>query len=499
MFGSLASGAVLAVGPSPIASASTPAGGQLQSDTFNFTGSAQLFTVPVGVQDLNIVAQGGSGGDGSAPRVGVASGAGGLGATVGATLPVTPGEQLQILVGSAGASGSAIAAAMAAGGSVPGGGYAPPGTGTASGGAPGTGESGLGGGGGADTEVDLLPSTAIAQPLAVAGGGGGGAGGGDLAGYSGGGGGSAGQTPASGGGGSGVGAGSGGAGGQSSTTSGTNSSNPFPAAAGGGGGGGAGYNLAGGGGGLAGTSGGAGDGGGGGGGAGSSYANSTVLDAVNVGTAAAEGDGQVTLSWLAPVTTTTLTTSATSLTAGSPVTLTATVSSSSAGPVPEPTGTVTFEVLNSNQAPTILGSEPLNASTPDTATLTTSALPAGSYTVAADYSGDSVYPPSDGSVSETVAVPAAASVSPSSLSFGPVVAGGTVDQDVTVSNSGPGTLTVSDDSTSGAGFSVASDGCAESPVAPGSQCTIEVQYAPTAAGTNTGQLTVTSNATGSPQ
>lgn len=62
--------------------------GATTTTTFNFTGAMQSFTVPVGVTSITVDAQGAQGG-----------GNGGLGGRAVATIPVTPGEVLQVWVG----------------------------------------------------------------------------------------------------------------------------------------------------------------------------------------------------------------------------------------------------------------------------------------------------------------------------------------------------------------------------------------------------------------
>lgn len=71
---------------------STPVGtnpcGGTTTATFNFTGAMQTFTVPVGVTSITVDAQGAQGGAN-----------GGLGGRAVATIPVTPGEVLEVWVG----------------------------------------------------------------------------------------------------------------------------------------------------------------------------------------------------------------------------------------------------------------------------------------------------------------------------------------------------------------------------------------------------------------
>ena len=121
------------------------------TQTFVFTGGPQLYVVPDGVTAINVTVKGGRGGT---PPSG---GTGGAGATVTATIAVTPGETLQVMVGGAGVAG--------------GGGY--------NGGARGAG----GGGGASDIRRPAFSTTSscaftlscgAAERIVVAGGGGGG-------------------------------------------------------------------------------------------------------------------------------------------------------------------------------------------------------------------------------------------------------------------------------------------------------------------------------------
>lgn len=122
--------------------------------TFNYTGASQNYTVPAGVTAIQVDVRGASGGAGNP-----ATHQGGFGARVQDTLTVTPGQVLQVYVGSAGAAGST--GTFAAGGYNGGGngGYYP-------------GNWGGGGGGGA-SDIRQSPY-GLANRMVVAGGGGGG-------------------------------------------------------------------------------------------------------------------------------------------------------------------------------------------------------------------------------------------------------------------------------------------------------------------------------------
>ncbi len=118
------------------------------TQTFNYTGGEQTFTVPAGVTSVEVTAVGGHGGSAAA--------SGGAAAQVTGKLSVTPGETLYVEVGGDGENGSAGGNAVANGGF--------------NGGAPG------GGGGGGASDVRTNPRSDGLSPdsrLLVAAGGGG--------------------------------------------------------------------------------------------------------------------------------------------------------------------------------------------------------------------------------------------------------------------------------------------------------------------------------------
>ena len=121
-----------------------PSGAWADSVTFSYTGAAQTWTVPAGVNSATFALSGGSGRD-YRPGYGAL---GGNGALVTATLPVVPGETLSINVGGEGNYESA--------------------TGVFGGGGAGN-LSGAGGGG----ATDVRRGVGLADRLLVAGGGGG--------------------------------------------------------------------------------------------------------------------------------------------------------------------------------------------------------------------------------------------------------------------------------------------------------------------------------------
>ncbi|HXZ65458.1 MAG TPA: MBG domain-containing protein, partial [Streptosporangiaceae bacterium] len=101
-----------------------------------------------------------------------------------------------------------------------------------------------------------------------------------------------------------------------------------------------------------------------------------------------------TWSVVAPTTTTTLSSSANPSVYGQPVTFTATVAPADGG------GTVAFYADGSATAISGCSAQSLAQASggPYTATCTTTSLPAGSHTISADYSGDSSYPASSGTL-----------------------------------------------------------------------------------------------------
>ncbi|HEY2645620.1 MAG TPA: choice-of-anchor D domain-containing protein, partial [Candidatus Acidoferrales bacterium] len=84
-----------------------------------------------------------------------------------------------------------------------------------------------------------------------------------------------------------------------------------------------------------------------------------------------------------------------------------------------------------------------------------------------------------------------------SLSFGNVVAGSSSAQTLTLTNTGGATVKISQATVSGAGFSVVG-GMSSVSIPAGQNHAFEVQYTPTGAGTVSGSIFVTSDATNSP-
>jgi hypothetical protein len=76
--------------------------GQTITDSLNYTGSMQTYTVPCGVTSINITCYGAQGGNGATGGNNSTGGSGGFGSMSTGTLAVTPGQVLNIFVGGAG-------------------------------------------------------------------------------------------------------------------------------------------------------------------------------------------------------------------------------------------------------------------------------------------------------------------------------------------------------------------------------------------------------------
>ncbi|WP_449281833.1 fibronectin type III domain-containing protein [Leucobacter sp.] len=146
---------------------------QQHSQTFGYTGSTTVWTVPSGVRSVQVEIRGGQGGNGGDDAAGAPAISTYRGVITG-TLEVAPGQALTVAVGSGGATGASSAQGSAAG---PAGGNNPlPGYNGGTGGKVGTaGSSGQGGGGGAASVLQ------VAGQDIVAGGGGGNGGSGQYA------------------------------------------------------------------------------------------------------------------------------------------------------------------------------------------------------------------------------------------------------------------------------------------------------------------------------
>jgi hypothetical protein len=94
-------------------------------------------------------------------------------------------------------------------------------------------------------------------------------------------------------------------------------------------------------------------------------------------------------------------------------------------------------------------------------------------------------------------VQAGLSLTPSTAAFGTVVTGNTNSQTIQLTNSGTASLTVSQATVTGSGFSLSGLNLPLT-LAAGQSLTFNIQYAPTAAGNVTGSVSIASNAPNSP-
>lgn len=166
-----------------------------------------------------------------------------------------------------------------------------------------------------------------------------------------------------------------------------------------------------------------------------------------------------------------------------------------------PTGTVSL-TARSGASTTTVGSAPASqAFAAGGVTIPVNLGAAGSYLLAANYAGDGDYDPS-GSNATTVVVSAASTVPiaklyPASVAFTTPVGTASTPFAVTLSNTGGGRLNISNIQATGSGFYETAN--CPAALAPAASCTITITFKPTSAGTSTGSILVTDNATGSPQ
>jgi hypothetical protein len=121
----------------------------------------------------------------------------------------------------------------------------------------------------------------------------------------------------------------------------------------------------------------------------------------------------------------------------------------------------------------------------------------GAHLVEASYPGDDGYAPSVSGTTSLTGESAGISVTPGSLTFASqLVNTASAAQVVTLTNSGTALLSITSIS---APAPFAQTSTCGSSVAAGGKCTIAVTFDPTVTGSQTGALTITDNATGSPQ
>jgi hypothetical protein len=202
------------------------------------------------------------------------------------------------------------------------------------------------------------------------------------------------------------------------------------------------------------------------------------------------GTVAVLLNTSLAATATALTSSSSTSSFGQAVTFSATVTAQ--GFTKTPTGTVNFL-----DGATSLGSSTLSSGV---ATLTTSTLAVGTHSITATYNGDTNFALSTSSVVTQLVQGALVQISPTSLSFGNQTVGVlSASQSVTLTNTGNLALTLAISLTgTNSGDFLQSNTCGTS-VAAGGSCSIMVAFKPLAAGARTAAVTITDNASNSPQ
>jgi IPT/TIG domain/Abnormal spindle-like microcephaly-assoc'd, ASPM-SPD-2-Hydin len=467
----------------------TPAGaylGEQKSQTFTEVGKTLDFTVPADASAIHIRAVGGNGADGrfQCTDAGLCrnGGTGGHGGVVDMDLPVTTGQDIRIVLGSAGT-------------------FAKPGSGGAGGGFAGQDsryivlDDGVGNGGGA-TYIYRADASVIAA--AAGGGGGGGAS-------------AAGENPAGAGGDGGDGvdgrgfaghggltAGAGGSGSSGHQSGGNGQSAASDVSAGGGGGGGGGYQPNGTGGGAGGRAGKelliGGAGGGGAGGHSFSIASNAVM-----APATGYGDGQVVITWASnqptSPTTGTLRSSANPSWLGEPVTFTVELLLPFRPGVGH-LGTLTIGTID----PATGGELPqsywdLNTKFTSPPLFWTSVLPTGLTQVWASYSGDTANGPWKSPIFTQLVGPVrprAVLVLPSSsVDFGAQSVGTVTTKTVTVENISAAPWKVTTTALSSPHFRMTGGTCGPTALDLKATCTVELSFRPTGVPAESGTLTLT--------
>jgi hypothetical protein len=229
----------------------------------------------------------------------------------------------------------------------------------------------------------------------------------------------------------------------------------------------------------------------GGGGAGDSYVSPQVTASKISAGSIPNGNGEVTISWTPPpAVTVALKESKAQLPLGSSETFTATVKPPAGDPLP--TGTVTFVDQTTNQNLAVVS---LSATSPATAKFATTALPHGTNSVLAVYSGDGVYKQMTSGVLVATVYNRIVSISPGSLAFGGTPVGSVPTASVTVTNTGLDAVTMTSATVTTGPFSISGSSCAGATLGPGQTCSVTVRFAPATPGSFTGSLTIKDNAT----
>jgi hypothetical protein len=193
---------------------------------------------------------------------------------------------------------------------------------------------------------------------------------------------------------------------------------------------------------------------------------------------------------LAPFTSTTtaLSTSSSTVTPSTPPTFTTVVVGNSG--TTAPIGTVSFNA--NGQA---LGSVTLPPN--DTVTLTPTSLPAGSVNVQAVYSGDSSHLPSSSSITLISNIAPLAQVLPSQITYPNIPFGSNETEQLTITNIGGGTLTLST-SIDGPSYQILPGSNCAAGVAANASCSLQIEFLPVSVGTHADHLTLQTNGATNP-
>jgi len=168
-------------------------------------------------------------------------------------------------------------------------------------------------------------------------------------------------------------------------------------------------------------------------------------------------------------------------------------------------GTGTLAITQVNETGSAFGvsgfSLPLNVNAGQQTTITASFQPTAVGTVSGNISIVSSAPTSPTSVGLTgtgIAAIVTLAISPTSLDFGNVTTTtSSVTQNVTITDTGNSSVTISQINLSGVGYSM-TGGSALVTLSPSQNLTLTIQFSPAAAGTVSGSISIVSNASGSP-
>ncbi|HLZ43836.1 MAG TPA: FG-GAP-like repeat-containing protein [Candidatus Sulfotelmatobacter sp.] len=178
---------------------------------------------------------------------------------------------------------------------------------------------------------------------------------------------------------------------------------------------------------------------------------------------------------------------------GQAVTFTATVTPQPGFYKGTPTGTITFSDGDAS-----LGNSSLNSS--GVAIFSTSNLSLGTHSITATYNGDANFGSSTSSALSQVVQGAVVQLSPTSVNFGNQTVGlGRLGVLINVTNTGNISLNVTSVAVTGDTVDFSDVNLCTSPVPPNGMCSITASFGPTTVGIKNAAVTITDNASDSPQ